>query len=155
MQTSIDSGTRKRRYTDQQYPQFDEALGLAVKRRKIGYPKNCELPLAFWDGLSSIPLTKAALKELDRRNVKALHPSSCGSSKRLHQPITRGAVAKWKSEHRLYESPSQPSDKQKRFARLGGPDLTNLRGVRESKRVLFRFADVPSFKLLPTLCTIS
>ena len=137
METSIGFDPPKRRHKDQQHSQFDEALGLAVKRQKISYPKGCELPPAFWDTLSTTPLTKAALKELDRRNAKALHPSSRRSSQRRRQPITRGAVAKWKSEHRLCESPPQPSNQQKRFAKLGGPDLTDLRGVRGSKYVLF------------------
>ena len=83
----------------------------------------------FWDGLSTIPLTKSALKKLDRRNAKPVSSSSCGLEKPRRRPTTRDALAKWKGEHPLWEPVSQLSDKEKRFARQGGLDLTNLRGV--------------------------
>ena len=133
MQMPID--TRKRRRTDQQHPQLDETPRLVTKRRKISYPKNNKPPPAFWDGLSVIPLTQAALKEFDRRTTEIFRSTSCGSSNRRHQPITRALIAKWKSEH-LHKSLSRLSDEEKRFARLGGPDLTDLRGVRDSKYAL-------------------
>ncbi len=38
------------------------------KEQEPSYPDN-ELPPAFWDSLSKIPLTRNALKELDRRNL--------------------------------------------------------------------------------------
>ena len=136
MQTSIDFNTRKRRRIDQQHSRSDEASGAVAKRQKTGYPGNNKRPSAFWDGLSTTPLTKGALKELDRRNAEALRLLSREPSKRRLQPITRATVARWKSEHRLYKPLSRPSDQEKRFARLGGPDLTDLRGVRDSKCVL-------------------
>lgn len=129
MQTPGDFGTRKRRHIDQ-HCQLGEASGLATKRQKVGHLENNERPPAFWDGLSTIPLTKGALKELERRNAENLHPSSRTTSKSPKQSITKGAAADWKSKHRLFKPLSQPSSKEKRFARQGGPDLTDLRGVR-------------------------
>ena len=39
------------------------------REQEPSYPRNNELPPAFWDSLSEIPLTRNALKELDRRNL--------------------------------------------------------------------------------------
>lgn len=65
-------------------------------------------PAEFWDNLSEVPLCKRALRELDRRSVQRI------VSKPLAQPIqTR-----------------QRTEEIKRFARCGGPDIRDLRGVR-------------------------
>jgi hypothetical protein len=73
---------------------------------------------AFWDDLSKIWLTKHALRELNRRNAKPLLHSS---PRRALQPVTRNFLA---------EDCTQKTLKNiKLFARHGGPDLSDLRGV--------------------------
>lgn len=67
----------------------------------------------FYDGLSEIVLTRRALKELNRRTrSRRSHPSPPA------QPIAN-ALASIRSPRKLAQ-----------FARLGGPDLRDLRGVR-------------------------
>ena len=60
---------------------------------------------AFWDGLDRIPLTKRALRELNRRN----HPIGTSRNAKSRSP--------WPTTI-------------ERFSRKGGPDLTDLRNVR-------------------------
>ena len=83
-----------------------------ITQISIRSPKNQprrKTPPSFWDNLSRQVLVPRALKEFDRRTIK------------YHPPI-----------------PPQPSSlgsgrnygDLKRFARLGGPSLADLRGVR-------------------------
>lgn len=67
-------------------------------------------PPQFWDNLTPrIPLVKAALRELDRRNRQTIpHPTPV-KTRRLHCDLQR-------------------------YARQGGPDLSDLRGVRQMPR---------------------
>ena len=70
-------------------------------------------PPEVWDSLSKIWLTTDALRELNRRNKQN---ESNLSSQRLRARLTRLSVEdKFKST--------------KSFARHGGPDLSDLRGV--------------------------
>jgi hypothetical protein len=84
----------------QQPPEFDAAR--AERQREI----------TAWDSLSQIWLTSRALRELDRRNKEAFKASEGG------------------------RPPSGPSASKNslvslsRFARGGGPDLRELRGVK-------------------------
>jgi hypothetical protein len=66
----------------------------------------------FYDSLSKVWLTRRALKELDRRTRQANSPQ------RPAPPSQRK------------ETSQEETSKQKRFARHGGPDLRDLRGVR-------------------------
>ena len=88
----------------------------------------------FWDSLSKIWLTKHALRELNRRNTPQ-HPSC----RRARRPITRGLLAEWRTTGQrvtvadLLSNASLSYLKDiKRFARHGGPDLSDLIGVRVS-----------------------
>ncbi|KAI0400469.1 hypothetical protein F4802DRAFT_584711 [Xylaria palmicola] len=91
------------------------------EKEEPAYP--AQLPPAFWDSLSAIPLTKNALRELERRNTKnSLHTQSFCSSL-LRQPITQHSA----SQYLNYCSPIE-RERIKRFARIGGPDLSDLRG---------------------------
>lgn len=68
----------------------------------------------FWDSLSKVWLTRSALEELDRRN-------------RLWASPVKSTVV---TRQDLGDVPVQDtSQKLKRFARHGGPDLRGLRGV--------------------------
>lgn len=67
-------------------------------------------PPAFWDNLSETHFTRNALRELDRRNA-----------------LMQGNRPP--PEHLFQFLPGEEMSVD-RFARSGGPDLTNLRGVR-------------------------
>lgn len=73
-----------------------------ARRRQTSLP-----PPEFWDTLFRVPLSKNALRELDRRNAL--------------QPV----LPNRDSENRLPRTADI-----KRFSRVGGPDLQKLRGVR-------------------------
>lgn len=60
-----------------------------------------QFPPEFWDGLEYVPLTVAALAEVNRRN--GLRPPPRNPTPERPEELTR-------------------------FARQGGPDLTHLRG---------------------------
>lgn len=67
-------------------------------------------PPQFWDNLTPrIPLVKAALKELDRRNRQTITSPTIASTPRIDGGIQQ-------------------------YARQGGPDLSDLRGVGEMPR---------------------
>ena len=99
-------------------------------------------PPAFWDGLSKIWLTKRALRELDRRNAKPLPPSSYRPACR---PITRAFQAKQKNIRQRISTanflchctPSRLKD-VKRFARCGGPDLSDIINICTARFLMFR-----------------
>lgn len=82
----------------------------AYKNRKIEHPSGSLLPPAFWDNLSEFWLTSNALRELDRRNKQAT--ANVAPERQFLKPVTRNEA-----------KPIQ------RFARQGGPDLSDLRGV--------------------------
>ncbi|KAI1501819.1 hypothetical protein F5X99DRAFT_408629 [Biscogniauxia marginata] len=100
------------------------------KRQKFVYPTRP--PPTFWDNLTEIPLTRSALRELDRRNTR--YRSSQKVPRR--RPITRRAATERSLRHRAiqpatqYLSRSTPAGLKniKHFARGGGPDLSDLRG---------------------------
>lgn len=101
-----------------------------LKRQKLD-----KSAISYWDNLSKIWLTNDALKELDRRN-------SCPRPYQTHRPITRQFHAGLKKPCDSFQLPSLLHDcppcrlkKIKRLARLGGPDLSDLRDVcdHESK----------------------
>lgn len=83
----------------------------AYKKQKIEHPDGSLLPPAFWDNLSQVWLTSNALRELDRRNKQA--SANVASESQFLRPATRNKVKTIQ-----------------RFARQGGPDLSDLRGVR-------------------------
>ncbi|KAI1318491.1 hypothetical protein F5Y16DRAFT_391888 [Xylariaceae sp. FL0255] len=123
-------GSNKRR------PRSDITVAAAEtspKKQKLTHPTRP--PPAFWDNLSEIPLTRRALRELDRRNTttasylrRTLRPPS-------RRPITRRAARElWPVQASLQPATQylrrsgQFELKQLRaFARQGGPDLSELR----------------------------
>ena len=78
-----------------------------------------EASTAYWDSLSKLWLTRRALKELHRRNRQTASPVRTGIIRRPDRSREPAA---------LEDCPSQ----LKRFARLGGPDLRDLRGVNSA-----------------------
>jgi hypothetical protein len=91
-------------------------------------------PPAFWDSLSKIWLTGPALRELNRRNAE---PLSYSLSPRAHRPVTRSFLAEVKKRRKptqsvgdfLHSRTPKILGDIKLFARRGGPDLSDLRGV--------------------------
>lgn len=73
-----------------------------------------EEDLAYWDTLSKLWLTPCALRELDRRNEKSAGPDRIATS---CKPVGEPDLTDY-----------QPQQ-LKKFARYGGPDLCDLRGV--------------------------
>ena len=97
-------------------------------------------PLSYWDNLSKIWLTKRALKELNRRNKKPNKHSPPHRQNR--RPLTRSLLAKWaegqKSASEILHSCLENDLKEvKRFARQGGPDTSDLRGVFITRYLYF------------------
>ncbi|KAI0972789.1 hypothetical protein F4678DRAFT_478635 [Xylaria arbuscula] len=83
-----------------------------------------QLPPAFWDNVSEVPLTKNALREIDRRNTQnSLHTQSLYS----HLPRQR-SIQPTTAQCLNCCSPTK-RERIKRFARRGGLDLSVLRGV--------------------------
>lgn len=97
---------RKRKVTDSE-PIVDPAPEPASKRQK-----QRQTIASFWDNLSRLWLTRRALEELGRRIPEPV------SIERPDHPIIDKAT---KKKFNL-------ADLQ-RFARHGGPDLSDLRGV--------------------------
>ena len=87
------------------------------KRAKRPFTSREEAEASYWNSLSELCLTRRALKELDRRNR---HTAS---------PVTTAIIRRpWRSREPV--ALKNCSNQIKRFARHGGPDLRNLRGVR-------------------------
>ncbi|KAI8724318.1 hypothetical protein NCS52_00000600 [Fusarium sp. LHS14.1] len=106
-----------------------------AKKRKLDHPSRP--PSHFWDNLSQLPLTKNALRELNRRTTAEprfrLHPED-----RYRRPRTRHAVATRRktqplpAQEFLYQCSSADQAQLRRFARHGGPNLKDLRGYRQA-----------------------
>lgn len=111
-----------------------------VKKQKTHHPKGSQPPPAFWDNLSQIWLTRNALRELDRKNKQSTQSADRHRCRQFAKPVTRHALAEWKRKEEDWR-PAQPVDEFLRgclvqhlncirsTARLGGPDLSDLRGV--------------------------
>ena len=86
------------------------------KRQRVEQPSRFQTPPEFWDHLSTIPLTGRALRELDRRNKEHLvtnEPDCIIESEGVPNKYLNAAKTK----------------ALRRFARQGGPNLSDLRGV--------------------------
>lgn len=117
----LGSSKRRRNAVQQQHPTRSHPR--RAKRRKIKHPT--KRPAEFWDALSDIDLTPEALEEWERRaapdeversfpQVNARHPSAACL-------LSRFGKAR--------------SLELKRLARGGGPDLSDIRGVRVTSRI--------------------
>lgn len=107
----------------------DSHQGPPPKRQKPTHPERP--PPAFWDNLSKIPLTRAALEELDRRNAESASSTSLIPTRRS---VTRRAAAKGSVDYQpaakyVLESTQARLQEIKRWARTGGLDLSDLIGV--------------------------
>jgi hypothetical protein len=115
-------------------PQVDKAHG-SSKRRKLRYPT--VPPPAFWDALSTVPLCASALRELDRRNArralarKDLHvsPEPTRRSRRLRARRVATDSGLLPADQFLRRCSPKTLKGIRGLSKLGGPDLTELRGV--------------------------
>lgn len=89
-----------------------------MESQRLNYPTNGSKPPAYWDNLSKIWLTRSALRELDRRNGQKLASRQSASNQLTQSP----------SEFLYFCEPATVKA-MKRFARAGGPDLSDLTGV--------------------------
>ena len=89
------------------------------ERAKRPFQSRQEANTAYWDSLSKLWLTRRALKELNRQNRQTASPVRTGI---IRRPDRSGEPAA------LEDCSSQ----LKRFARQGGPDLRDLRGVNSA-----------------------
>ncbi len=104
---------KRRRQADQEpSPKVDSQPQL--KKQKHSHPSHP--PPAFWDNLSKIPLTRRALRELDRRNSEEPPISRSRFYTRADRPVTRRFAA-------------ETREAAEGAAQHGGPDLSDLRGV--------------------------
>jgi hypothetical protein len=116
----------------------------ALKRQKISHPSDLHPPPAFWDNLSKVWLTGGVLREFDCRSFQATRSLSLSQQQQLRRPTTRGLLTAWKQKKENWWPTQSAIDfikgctsnrlkDIKIFARHGGPDLSNLRGVRISR----------------------
>ena len=157
MQPTSSLSPQKRKLPAQE--PFGLSISLKYKRQKIEYPEDNILPPAFWDNLSVVPLTKRALRELDRRNnLRTLTPTA---SQRYQLPrrslriqtATEQSRKQSLPDSTLHTSPCcgrQETNNLKHFARHGGPDLSGLRGVIITKAFSSTCANDYSFDTLPS-----
>ena len=88
--------------------------------------------IAFWDDLSRVPLCPPALREFNRRNSLVIESTAkvvARSTTKLH---TRSAPRRAFQVDELGRQSTVSGTRAaqlKRFARRGGPDLHDLRGV--------------------------
>ncbi|KAK3304692.1 uncharacterized protein B0T15DRAFT_250724 [Chaetomium strumarium] len=97
--------TRKRARADDVVPEEHRPNKRIKSEGKHYEPSN--FPPEFWDNLSKVPLTRRALRELDRRNSARPAPGPA--------------------------APAVYTAHLARFARHGGPDLRHLRGCPQPK----------------------
>ena len=102
---------RKRQHAEADFSQEDPLSRPSKKFKSTKkHHSASNFPPAFYDSLSKVWLTRRALRELDRRNQ--LTSSVCAQAP-APKPVRR----------------LNRKDLE-RFARHGGPELSNLRGVR-------------------------
>ena len=128
---------RNRRDAEQAPPQEDKTPLHIAKRQNRSHAIEYTLPPAFWDNLSKVDLTRGALKELDRRNNQATLTPQQPSPRPLRR-ITRRALGELQKSFQPLKSPveylcccgARRLKDIRQTARHGGPDLSDLRGVR-------------------------
>ena len=108
-----------------QHPEQTDQNEVPPKRQKASSPAE------FWDNLSTIWLTKRALRELDRRNTASIPRPP--QSPRRHRPVTRAfrrnPPSLLSATEYLRRCEPRALKDIKAFAKQGGPDLSSLRNV--------------------------
>ncbi|KAI9685788.1 MAG: hypothetical protein M1820_010751 [Bogoriella megaspora] len=133
----------QQRYTSdnlREHQQTEQHL-LRTKRQRVDCPSTDLYSSSFWDGLSKIWLTKGALKELDRRNSRSVTQSTPQQVQPAHQPVTQISLKNSQNSHQrkqtadefLHNCTPESLKTVKSFARIGGIDLSDLRGSSRPK----------------------
>lgn len=107
-------------------PGDDVDIQHVAKKRKLHHPSRP--PAHFWDKLSQLVLTKNALRELDRRNAAEPRLRLRLEDQR-RRPRTRRKTQPLSAQELLKQSSPTERAELRRFARHGGPDLRDVRGV--------------------------
>ena len=145
MQTPAPSNSRKRQRSDQHpFEAEGEAVQTASKKHKAVHTPDPSQPATHQDSPSPILLKRDALKALQRQIAQAARESR--ANQRTPRRVTRLAVAEWQRRHPPLKPACTYTEncryEQYRalqsFARHGGPDLWNLRGVWISNAPPFR-----------------
>ncbi|KAI1439193.1 hypothetical protein GGR50DRAFT_7190 [Xylaria sp. CBS 124048] len=98
-------------------------------RERPSASKSFVYPPAFWDGLSKIPLTRSALRELERRTKRISHSHSRSHSHPHPHPHPHPhQQPQPRLSRQLITRRATQFAGIRRFARHGGPDLSDLRG---------------------------
>lgn len=120
----ITAPPRKRQIPSCTQQTAEDALDHPSKRQKTDqlFP-----PARFWDSLSKIPLTRNALRELNKRSAKV----PCGLAPRKRRRGRGADLFHQQAAQSLGDDLATYSKHIKHFARHGGPDLRDLRGVCE------------------------
>ena len=129
--------SRKRQRTEPRALHPDETLQHQLKRPKVHPTTGSQPSSAFWDGLSKTWLTKGALRELNRRNNQAVSSQPRSPYRRARRFVTENFFAQLQKSRPIVQSASEflrhcepgTIENIKRFARIGGPDLSDLKGV--------------------------
>jgi hypothetical protein len=130
--------SRKRQRTESRALHLSRTSQPQLKRSKLNHPiTGSQPPSAFWDNLSKTWLTRGALRELNRRNNQSASSQPRSPYRRARRPVTRNSLAELKRNRQVIQSASdflhhcEPRTLKdiKRFARNGGPDLSDLKGV--------------------------
>ena len=116
---------RKRKWSSPHAYEVDNTPYLSSKRQRVDENHTREARHAardrFWDTLSKVCLTRRALREFDRRNAardrKQTHTTDLGLWPRNRSPTNVSQLT------------AASRKNLKRFARRGGPSLTDLRNV--------------------------
>ncbi|MCJ1449624.1 MAG: hypothetical protein MMC23_010146, partial [Stictis urceolatum] len=110
-----------------QHPEQTDQNEVPLKRQKASSPAE------FWDNLSTIWLTKRALRELDRRNTASIPRPP--QSPRRYRPVTRAfrrnPPSLLSATEYLRRCEPRALKDIKAFAKQGGPDLSSLRNHPE------------------------
>lgn len=128
--TLVACGQRRKRPLEVE-PEHEHTLPPESQWKRAKFCSAQEARTAFWDNLSKVPLCPSALRELDRRNWLSSQSTSKStpiSTKR----ITRSATRATEIDQLDYQRSAALKDRTpqlKRFARRGGPNLRDLRGV--------------------------
>lgn len=125
---------RKRQFSQDPSLHANNASPPQSKRQNLS---NCRPPAAFWDNLSKIWLTRRALRELKRRQTHSTSSKPYPRYRGVRRPSTRNFLAQLRRNRPAPDSAlsflrhceaSTLKDIQL-FAKRGGPDLSDLRGV--------------------------
>ena len=110
---------RKRQLSEAE-PETESLLHPPAKQRKLEEHQKLRTLSSYWDNLSKLWLTDDALQEFNRRTIRPTIPIP---------------------PHRTGKEDIDPA-KLKRFARHGGPSLSDIRGVS----LIQSFSDSPPDK---------